>query len=243
MSRHLTPRRLALAASAALLSGCIFLTPPTGVRLGDHSKEFDHLQAGGLQTGQVEFNKLDSSDFSLLYPNYWSVSSPDPAQQAQGLARLTIGVRTPQGQAEGLFMTIFNAQLDADATKANELLAEKLKSDLKATSKTYTEIKSETATLSGQPAYKLEAKVTDADGVESHMLGYTTVYGGRSYILMFTAVPEDRFQTIVPLFLQLAREFKFKDPATGSPVPGPTPDPNASPAPSASPSASASPAP
>ena len=58
-------RKLAIGLSAMALGGCIFLTPPTGLRVGDHSQEFAHLQqqAAAIDPATLEYASYDGPDF------------------------------------------------------------------------------------------------------------------------------------------------------------------------------------
>jgi hypothetical protein len=238
-------KRLAIALTA-LLSGCIFLTPPTGLRVGDHSQEFANLvqQQAPLDASKVEFTAYEAPDFTASYPKDWGEGKKSDDMTGASTTRLAAGVRTTTGESEGLVVTTINQVQNADDPKGNDALEVLVKGLLAQGTKSFTPISEKgDATLGGEKANRLEAKATDQNGLENHMVAYSLLHQGRAWVVVLSTV-EGRYASLEPVFTKMIADFKFKaatSPApsaspSGSPTTSASPNPAASAAPSASPS-------
>lgn len=232
-------KKIALCLVAFLLSGCIFLTPATGLRVGDHSGEFAHLQQGTAT--EVKFLTYEAADFSLVYPDFWSVGRTEAPAGASATMRVGIGSVAESGEAEGLVVTTMTSSFEANLDDANEQLLNAVKDSLGATYTGFSVVKESAHTLGGTPGHRLEAKGADAKGTQTHLLAQTAVRDGKGYIVVMSTT-ESRFSTFLPLFEHLYERFAFRE-AGATPAPSGSPAASASPAPSASPAGAATPTP
>ena len=230
-------KKISLCLVALLLGGCIFLTPATGLRVGDHSGEFAHLQQGG--TTEVKFLTYEAADFSLVYPDFWSVGRTEESAGQNATMRVGIGSVAESGEAEGLVVTTMTSSFEANLDDANEQLLNAVKESLGATYTGFSVLKESARTLGGTPGPRLEAKGVNDKGQETHLLAQTAVRDGKGYIVVMSTT-ESRFSTFLPLFEHLYERFAFRE--AGS-APAPSGSPAASASPSASPSGAASPTP
>ncbi|MNS25733.1 hypothetical protein D3C72_576350 [compost metagenome] len=236
-------RKLLLGLSAMALGGCIFLTPPTGLRVGDHSQEFAHLQQQAADLSTLEFASYDGPDFFATYPKDWGEGRASTDVTTATTTRFSAGVRTTAGESEGIVITTINSFTGEQPT--NEVLAAFVKNNLSQGTQSF-EVVAEKAddTLGGEPATRLEVKSKDAQGNANHMLAYSLMHEKRGWVIVISTL-EGRWASLLPVFEKMAKEFKWKA-ATASPAPGsaaptsPAPTASASIVPSA-PVASASP--
>jgi hypothetical protein len=238
-------RKLLLGLSAMALGGCIFLTPPTGLRVGDHSQEFAHLQqqAAAIDPATLEFASYDGPDFFATYPKDWGEGRASTDFTTATTTRFSAGVRTTAGESEGIVITTINSFTGEPPT--NAVLAAFVKNNLSQGTQAF-EVVAEKAddTLGGEPATRLEVKSKDAQGNANHMLAYSLMHEKRGWVVVISTL-EGRWASLLPVFEKMAKEFKWKaagaSPAPGSAAPtSPAPAASASIVPSA-PVASASP--
>lgn len=237
-------RKLLFGLSAMALGGCIFLTPPTGLRVGDHSQEFAHLQqqATAIDPAKLEFASYDGPDFFATYPKDWGEGRASTDFTTATTTRFSAGVRTTAGESEGIVITTINSFTGEQPT--NEVLAAFVKNNLSQGTQAF-EVVAEKAddTLGGEKATRLEVKSKDAQGNANHMLAFSLMHEKRGWVIVISTL-EGRWASLLPVFEKMAKEFKWKattaSPAPGSPAPGSAPAASASIVPSA-PVASASP--
>ncbi|MDB5100764.1 MAG: hypothetical protein JWM80_5185 [Cyanobacteria bacterium RYN_339] len=216
-------KRLALAlATSMLASGCIYLTPPTGLRFGTHDKEFK--DTGSAADGQaIAMSELRSPDFRVIYPDIWQVIPPtNLVSQRDGktIKRVSIGQIASNGDAEGLQVTNLLTALDPDPGKNLTALGATVMSSLKAGVKDdFKVITNEPATMGGEPAIKVELAGTGLDEVDpttgqnyqgkpQHFLAYCSWHKGRAYIFVISTL-ESRWTSLSQLFEGMAKEFNY----------------------------------
>lgn len=230
--------------------GCIYLTPPTGLRLGDHGAEFAHIQQGSAT--EIKLLKYEAADFTTLYPEIWSPSSTieQTAADCQSTLRVAIGVQDASGASESLIVTSLNNALDPDPVKALAVLASFTKASLTSGfGDDLTFLVEESRPLGGNPGFHFELKGTDkTTGNATHLVARCAMVSGRGYVVVISTL-ESRYQTFSPLYDHLLTQFAFtggtvplpsacasQPPAApGSPVPSasmaPTPSPSSTPTP------------
>jgi hypothetical protein len=220
-------KRLAIAlAVATLTSGCIFLTPPTGIRLGNHANEFDQPgQTPGVSAGAA--NEYRGGDFTLVFPAIWSPSNNIDllSRDASLIKRVSIGQAAQNGDVEGVQVTTLLQPLDPDATKNLQALAalisKSLQSGLKADAKV---LANDAKPLDGEPGQRIEIAGTGLDqldtttnqviaGSRQHFLAECAWHQGHGYILVLSTT-EALWASRVGLFGAIIDGFKF----TGVPV-------------------------
>jgi hypothetical protein len=186
---------------AAILGGCIFLTPPTGLRIGDHSQEFAGVvqQPTAIDPSAVAYISYDGPDFSVIYPKDWGDGKKNDDLSTPSTTRLSAGVRTQAGEAEGIVITTINQVTNPEDPKANEALATLVKGLLSQDTKAFELVSEKPDTLGGQPAVRLEAKSTDANGNVSHQVTYSLMHDKRAWVVVIST-PEARFSTLEPIF-------------------------------------------
>ena len=204
--------RLALLLLASsLVSGCIFATPPTGLRLGDHSQEFAHLQNSQPTATQINFKIHQAADFKLIYPDFWSLGKADVALTEKVTSRIAAGRSATSGEAEGVTVVEINDPLDPDPAKATEALGQFVKASLAQSYPQNFELVSETAAkLGGQDGLSFEAKGSDANGLAHHVLSQAAMYEGKGFVVTVSTV-ENLFSTYRPLYDHILKNFTFGD--------------------------------
>ena len=223
-------KRLAIALLVALVpSGCIWVTPASGLRLGDHSQEFAAIQPGEVGASNVIFQGFAAPDFVLFTPTYWNVVTP-PKQVTQGVLTGNIGVQVNVGETEGITFTEIGFPQGQDATQANAQLAQLVKSNLTDLSTSGTKsaelIAQTPSTLGNVPSVRTEVRTTNTSGAVTHYLAESAFHNSIGFVLVISTT-ERRFSTFLPVFTAVFAQFQFNPP-----VPGP----GASSAPSALPS-------
>jgi hypothetical protein len=203
-------KNLAIALSALLLGGCIFLTPPTGLRVGDHSAEFANLQqqASVIDPAKLEYTTYEGPDFAVTYPKDWGEGRASLDFTQASTTRFSAGARYANGDSEGLVITTINAF--PSGPWKNEELAAFVKKNLGEGAQAF-EVLGEKLddTLGGETATRLECKATDAKGGVSHMLAYSLMHEGRGWVLVVTTL-EGRYAALSPVFEQLVKSVKWK---------------------------------
>jgi hypothetical protein len=207
-----------LLAPAACLAGCIYFTPATGLRLGDHSQEFSSSTPIGLKS-------YDGGNFTISYPAIWSVAATNQPAGGGGVTRVSIGAAFQEGGSEALTVTTLTP--DTTASNPTQALGAFVESSLGG-SPGFKLVSQGTATLSGASGNRLEATAQDKSGNATHLLAESAIFGSFAYVIVIETI-ESRFSALSPLFEQSFKSFMYK--------------PGASPAPqtTASPTASASP--
>lgn len=203
-------KNLAIALSALLLGGCIFLTPPTGLRVGDHSAEFANLQqqASVIDPANLEYTTYEGPDFAVTYPKDWGEGRASMDFTQASTTRFSAGARYANGDSEGIVITTINA-FQGNPWQ-NEELAVFVKGNLGQGAQAF-EVLAEKAddTLGGEKATRLEVKATDAKGSVSHMLAYSLMHEGRGWVFVISTL-EGRYAALTPVFEQLVKSVKWK---------------------------------
>jgi hypothetical protein len=217
-------KRLALALATTLLaSGCIYLTPPTGLRIGSHENEFPASSGIGAQS--IAMSQYKAPDFQVIFPDIWQAIPPqDLVSQRDGktIRRVSIGQVASNGDAEGLQVTNLLAALDADPAKNLTALGTSVQASLKAGVKDdFKLVDNSPTTMDGEPALRIEVQGTALDEVDpstgqafpgkgQHYLAYCCWHKGRAYILVISTL-EARWDQLSQLFEGMAKEWRFAD--------------------------------
>ena len=225
-------KQLAIALSGLVLGGCIFLTPPTGLRVGDHSQEFAHLQqqANTIDPATLEYITYDGPDFAITYPKDWGEGRASMDFTQASTTRFSAGVRTTTGESEGLVITTINAFQNKPWT--DEELAIFVKGNLAQDTQAF-ELLAEKAddSLGGLKAHRVECKAKDQRGTDNHMVAYSLMREGRGWVVVISTL-EGRYAALSPVFDKMVKSFTWKTGA--APSAAPTTAPTGSPAPGAS---------
>jgi hypothetical protein len=219
-------KRLALIlALPVCLGGCIFLTPPTGLRVGSHVNEFPAPQTGGA----IELNEFKAPDFSVIFPTIWSVSqSLDVVSQRDGksIRRVSIGQAAANGEVEGIQVTNILQTLDPDPTKNLNMLSDSVLVSLQAgLTQDAKLVMRENKFLDGEKAVGMEVAGTTQDlqdpntgqviqGRPMHFLAYAAWRNKRGYIVVISTI-ESRWEPLKDLFTGMMDQFKWQP---GAPV-------------------------
>ncbi|HEY9723983.1 MAG TPA: hypothetical protein V6D47_18420 [Oscillatoriaceae cyanobacterium] len=214
-------KRLSLVLTTLLLSGCIYLTPPTGLRLGDHSQEFAN-STGQPGVQEIQFQEYKASDFSILYPSIWGVGAKEQPAGTSAVTRVAIGVRfqdsgssatgtAAAAAAEGVIVTTVTQNFGSDPTQAEQGLAQLVQGNLMSSYQNFKLVHVAPVTLGGEPGTRLEATGTDDSGIATHLLAESAMHDGKGYILVIFTI-EDRFSTYEPLYDAVFQHFAFIPP-------------------------------
>jgi hypothetical protein len=212
-------KKLAIALSALLLGGCIFLTPPTGLRVGDHSQEFANLQqqTTAIDPAKLEYTTYEGPDFAVTYPKDWGEGRASTDFSQGSTTRFSSGARYANGDSEGLVITTINAF--PGTPWKNEELAGFVKTNLAQGTQAFEVLGEKTDdTLGGETATRLECKATDAKGGVSHMLAYSLMHEGRGWVFVISTL-EGRYAALSPVFEQLVKSVKWKTGTAASAAP------------------------
>lgn len=212
-------KRLACVLTTLALSGCIYLTPPTGLRLGDHSQEFANSDGSG-SVQEIQFQQYKASDFSIYYPTLWGVGAKDQPAGTNAVNRVAIGVRlTDSGSnakaAEGVIVTTVTANFGSDPTQAEQGLAQVVQTNLSASYQNFKLVNARPITLGGEPGTRLEATASDDSGVATHLVAESAMHDGKGYILVIFTI-ESRYSTYQPLYDAVFQHFAFIPPVGGA---------------------------
>lgn len=233
-------KRLAIGL-AALLSGCIFLTPPTGLRIGDHSQEFANVvqQTTTIDPEKVEYGTYDAPDFSVKYWKDWGEPTGNNDMSKPYTQRLSAGVRFTTGGSEGLIVTTIN-QMDFKDPAGD--LAVFVKGNLSQDAQNFELVAEKTAPVGGEDARFIEAKVKDKNGLDNHVLAWSVVHEKRGWVIVITTL-ESRYAALAGVFQKMMDAWTWKTGTAASAAPGASASPTASTSPAPSGSMPPSPSP
>lgn len=222
-------KRLAVALLVATMTGgCVFLTPPTGIRLGSHLNEFPEQSAGAGGLGAIQMGQYKATDFAVIYPDIWLPLTDRPdvvAASGSVVLRVAIGQLARTGEKEGLQVQTVLKPFDPDPTKNLEDLGDlaqlstALQLDFKSTDARL--ITREALKFAGEPGLHVELAgstnpepdaVTGATipSAQLHAEAFCCWHNGRGYILaLFTT--EDRWTSYSQLFDGIRDRFDLLD--------------------------------
>jgi hypothetical protein len=220
-------KRLAIAfALATMTSGCIFFTPPSGIRLGNHANEYDQPgQTAGVSAGAA--SEYRAGDFTLVFPAIWSASNSIDllSRDASLIKRISIGQASQNGDVEGVQVTTLLQPLDPDPAKnlqaLTSLILKSLQAGLKSDAKV---LANESKPLDGGVGNRIEIAGTGLDqldtttnqviaGTPQHYMAQCSWHQGHGYIIVLSTT-EALWSSRVGLFGAILDGFKF----TGVPV-------------------------
>lgn len=209
-------KRLAMILLSGALGGCIYLTPPTGLRIGDHANEFPQPAAQNQGTS-LRLLEYVAPDFRLIFPEIWSVGAKIDEVSADGKVtrRVGIGAAGPNGESEGLLVTTVNIQPTLDAAADRKALEAFVLGALKGGfNDDVVVVDDSEKTLGGLPGHRLEIQGTERATAEKptnfpiHTVAYSTIHQNKGYIVVITTL-ETRYAPLKALFEGLFERFSF----------------------------------
>lgn len=250
-----------------LLSGCVFLTPPTGVCLGAACQDLELKRAqaateaeqAAQQREPLPLKRYEAPDFALSYRGEWEpaakrIEQPDGTEALEpifdetdptGLStlRIAVGVALPlQGGgsvSEGLRVLTINQGL-GDSADAEAALANLTKRSIAQNFAGEPEVIESQAKLGNRDAYQVVmVGAGPSGGLPMRSIARALTHQGRGYIILLT-VPDILYTRDNLTYDRVLDSFEWR--AGAPPYPLPSAPPAVIQDPTATPSASDEPA-
>lgn len=229
-----------LLAATLLMSGCIYLTPATGIRVGNHANEFPQTAGSdgasqadplGLVTGDI--GEYRAGDFSVPFPDSWKLLLPRevPSSDGQLIERLTVGNFTQDGNIARLQVITQLNPLSTDPAKNLDLLRVRTEAIAEGLFKPGYKLTEATAPqkLAEETGagFELAGTLVDAPnesgqlvpGLPHHVVARCVWHQGRGYMAILLA-PESEWTAIQQFYGAILDHFIFTEvPLQLCPVP------------------------
>lgn len=187
------------------LGGCLFLTPPTGLRLGDHTNEYPPSAGAGAEA----LRRYTAPDFEILVPERWPARPIIDVLNPQGsiAQRVAYGISFSDAPGdEGLIVStvLVPGLKDADLFQAARDVA---KSAVLAPVVSFDEAASVGPVL----GHRIEVAGADPRAsAEVNLMVAAASHKGFGYLIVLRTI-RLRHQAFRPIFLGMLERFAFLD--------------------------------
>ena len=199
-----------------LLSGCIYLTPPTGLRLGNHEQEFYK---------PPRFLRYEASDFVLAYPDFWNLGAGVEQVLPDGrtIRRVSVGVQDAAGNPLGVLVNEYHITLPLDAQQTLGALSAQVRGDLLISIPQARQLNETDTQLGGVPARRMEfIGAASATGASLAAVGVCAHRAGTGYGIIFIGELK-ALQAYLAFFDAMLVRFEWRLPSAITPEPKPAP--------------------